>query len=88
MNGVGVNGYGLEFNRKSGKVVKCLKGNVPMLRMVAMKGVGKSRDYVVVGIDNLIYQYAEGTGANQFPIIHKDMDGMDAKEIGIDVSLF
>lgn len=87
-SGVGVRGYGLEFNRKSGKVVKCMEGYVPMLRMVAMKGIGKSRDYVVVGVDNLIYQYVEGTGANQFPKIHKDMDGMDAKKIGIDVSLF
>ena len=87
-SGVGVKGYGLEFNRKSGAVVKCLEGNVPMLRMVAMKGIGKSRDYVLVGEDIKIYQYVEGTGANQFPKIHKDMDGMDARKIGIDVTKF
>jgi hypothetical protein len=87
-SGVGVKGYGLEFNRKSGEVVKCLEGNVPMLRTVALRGLGKTRDYVVVGTDNKIYQYVEGTGSNQFPKIHKDMDGMDAKKMGIDVSLF
>ena len=87
-SGVGVKGYGLEFNRKSGAVVRCLEGNVPMLRTVALRGLGKTRDYVVVGEDNKIYQYVEGTGSNQFPKIHKDMEGLDAKKIGVDVSLF
>ena len=53
-SGVGVKGYGLEFNRKSGAVIKCLEGNVPMLRTVALRGIGKTRDYVVVGEDNKI----------------------------------
>ena len=56
MNGVGVNGYGFLFNRKSGKVVECVTGNVPMLkaRAVMGKGITASRDYVVIGEDNII----------------------------------
>ena len=88
MNGVGVNGYEFLFNRKSGKVLECMEGNIPMLkaRAVMGKGITATRDYVVVGSDNLIYSYVEETGANQFPKIHKDMVGMDAKKIGIDVT--
>ena len=86
MNGVGVKGIGFVFNRKSGAVVKSYEGNVPMLKTVALRGLAKSHDYVVVGEDNLIYSYVEGTGANQFPKIHKDMEGMNATKIGIDVT--
>ena len=89
MNGVGVNGYGFLFNRKSGKLIECVTGNVPMLkaRAVMGKGITASRDYVVVGEDNIIYSYIEGVGANNFPKIHKDMEGKNALEIGLDVSI-
>lgn len=88
MNGVGVNGYGFLFNRKSGKVLECVTGNVPMLkaRAVMGKGITATRDYVVIGEDNKIYSYVEGVGANNFPKIHKDMVGLDARNIGIDVT--
>lgn len=89
LSGVGVNGYGFLFNRKSGKVLECVTGNVPMLKTRATLGGVKltaTRDYVVVGNDNLIYMYLEGVGANNFPKIHKDMVGLDAKKIGIDVT--
>lgn len=89
MNGVGVKGIGIVFNRKSGKPVTTLDGYVTMLKMYGMQNLTATRDYVVVGIeDNLIYAYMEGTGKGTFPTIHKDMEGMNAKKIGIDTSLF
>jgi len=86
LSGVGVNGYGFTFNRKSGKVIQTLEGNVPMLRMAGMK-LSATRDYVVVGKDNLIYAYYEGR-KDTMPHICDDMVGMDAKKIGIDISQF
>lgn len=87
LNGVGVRGYGILFTRSTGKPVRTLEGNVPMLKMYGMNNVSASRDYVVVGEDNIIYAYFEGQ-KNSMPIIHKDMVGVDAMEIGIDVSIF
>lgn len=89
MNAVGVKGIGIVFNRKSGKPVTTLDGYVTMLKMYGMQNLTATRDYVVVGMeDNLIYAYMEGTGKGTFPKICKDMEGMNAKEIGIDTSLF
>ena len=85
LRGIGVEGFGILFNRKSGKVVKCLEGNVPMLRAVALNGVSSSRDYIVLGKDGLCYAYFEGT-KDGFPNICKDMEGKQDKDFGIDVS--
>lgn len=85
--GIGVKGYGILFTRSTGKPVKTLEGNVPMLKMYGMNNVSASRDYVVVGEDNLIYSYMEGRKGT-LPHICNDMVGKNAKDIGIDVNLF
>lgn len=86
MNGVGVEGFGILFNRKTGKVVKCLEGRIPVLKMGAMNGVSASRDYIVLGKDHLCYGYFEGT-KDGFPHICKDMVGKKDTDFGIDISL-
>jgi hypothetical protein len=85
LRGIGVEGFGLLFNRKSGKVLKCLTGNVPMLKAFAMNGVSASRDYVVFGKDGICYGYFEGR-KNDMPKICKDMIGKKDEYFGIDVS--
>lgn len=87
MNGVGVKGYGILFTRSTGKIVKALDGNVSMLKFYGMNNTSASRDYVVVGEDNIIYAYMEGRKGT-LPHICNDMVGKNAKDIGIDVSLF
>lgn len=87
MNGVGVKGYGILFTRSTGKPVRTLEGYVTMLKMYGMNNVSATRDYVVVGEDNLIYAYMEGR-KDSMPHICKDMEGRNAKDIGIDVTIF
>ena len=84
--GIGVEGFGILFTRKTGKIVKCLEGNIPMLKMVAMKGVSASRDYIVLGKDGRCYAYFEGT-KNGLPKICTDMIGKQDSYFGIDVSM-
>ena len=47
LRGIGVDGYGLKFNRKSGEVTTVLTGNVPMLRAQSLKGIAKTQDYLI-----------------------------------------
>jgi hypothetical protein len=83
--GIGVQGFGILFNRKSGKIVKCLEGYVSMLKAAGLNGVSASRDYIVLGQDGFCYGYYEGTKGG-FPNICKDMIGKRDVDFGIDVT--
>ena len=85
MNGVGVKGFGITFNRKNGKPVQVLEGYVSVLRMAGMN-ITPSRDYIVISEDGVVYAYYEGR-KNSMPHICKDMEGKKAEEFGIDMGL-
>ena len=85
--GLNNNGYVLFiFSRKSGKVVKCIEGiSSALLRLYALNSTSATRDSVIVNKDdNTIDFYCEGK-KNDMPTICKEMEGMNAEKIGINV---
>ena len=86
LRGIGVDGYGLKFYRKSGEVTTVLTGNVPMLRAQSLKGIAKTQDYLILGNDGICYGYYEGKGLREFPTDCKDMRGKTAEEFGINMA--
>ena len=80
-------GYGVLFSKKTGKVVKVLEGNLPMLKMFAMNNVSPTRGYVVIDDTNTIVMYVTGR-QGALPQIHKELEGCDSiEELGIDISM-
>lgn len=68
--------YGILFNRKTGKIFKCMEGYVSaMMNMWALNGnVSPLRDFVVFNEDGIISFYCEGR-KDDMPKVHKDMEG-------------
>lgn len=77
---------GFLFNRKSGKVVKTLTGNVSLLKLFAMNNVSATRDYVVFNTDGICEGYFEGK-KNDLPTICNDMIGKEAEDFGFSKSV-
>lgn len=79
-------GYGILFNRKSGKVVKVIEGSCALLKLFAMQGnVSATRDYLVLDHTGVCQGYFEGK-KNDMPTICKDMVGMTYEKFGVDMS--
>lgn len=79
-------GYGILFNRKSGKVVKVIEGSCALLKLFAMQGnVSATRDYLVLDHTGVCQGYFEGK-KNDMPTIRKDMVGMTYEKFNVDMS--
>lgn len=75
--------YGILFQRKSGKIVKCIEAlSSALLSMYALQGnVSATRDYVVFnGTTGEIKFYCEGK-KNDSPTICRDMEGKNIDEL-------
>ncbi len=76
------NFYGVLFQRKSGKIVKCIEScSSAMLKMYALNNTSPTRDFVVFdGATGEISFYCEGK-KNDFPTICRDMEGKNIDEL-------
>lgn len=75
--------YGVLFQRKSGKIVKCIEAlSSALLSMYALQGnVSATRNYVVFnGTTGEIKFYCEGK-KNDSPTICRDMEGKNIDEL-------
>jgi len=75
--------YGVLFQRKSGKIVKCIEGvSSALLKMYALQGnVSATRDYVVFnGTTGEIVFYCEGKKGDS-PTICRDMESKNIDEL-------